>query len=65
MHHLIVEIKARCSDPEKIRTILRARGARFAGLDHQVDTYFRVSAGRLKLREGKIENALIFYCRER
>jgi len=30
-------------------------------MDHQVDTYFNVPAGRLKLREGNIENNLIFY----
>jgi predicted adenylyl cyclase CyaB len=29
-----------------------------------VDTYFRVATGRLKLREGNIENALIHYDRE-
>ena len=32
-------------------------------MDHQVDTYFRVPAGRLKIREGRIENALIYYQR--
>jgi predicted adenylyl cyclase CyaB len=58
-----VEIKARCPDPERVRAILRERQARFAGVDQQVDTYFRVPQGRLKLREGKIENALIFYRR--
>ena len=36
----------------------------FIGEDHQVDTYFNVPAGRLKLREGNIENALIHYERE-
>lgn len=61
MHHVNIEIKARCADPEKMRAILRLRGARFAGTDHQVDTYFRVPRGRLKLREGNIENALISY----
>jgi len=58
-----VEIKARCSDPARIRGILKARKARFKGLDHQIDTYFRVPSGRLKLREGNIENALIYYKR--
>jgi predicted adenylyl cyclase CyaB len=34
---------------------------RFIGEDHQVDTYFLVEKGRLKLREGNIENSLIYY----
>ncbi len=33
------------------------------GTDVQTDTYFNVSEGRLKLREGNIENALIHYIR--
>lgn len=62
--HQIIEIKARTADHDRIRAVLRARGARFVGLDHQVDTYFPVAHGRLKLREGAIENALIHYHRE-
>jgi adenylate cyclase class IV len=62
--HDNVEIKARAADLAPARAVLAARGARFAGLDHQVDTYFRVASGRLKLREGDIENALIHYERE-
>ena len=58
-----IEIKAKCSDLDKIREILNAKQARFVGVDHQVDTYFNVSHGRLKLREGNIENALIHYSR--
>jgi adenylate cyclase, class 2 len=34
------------------------------GNDKQTDTYFNVPHGRLKLREGQIENALIYYNRE-
>lgn len=63
MPHLNIEIKARCSDPDRVREILRGHGADFRGVDHQIDTYFRVPAGRLKLREGNIENSLIFYDR--
>lgn len=63
MRVINVEIKARCADAERVREVLRQRGARFAGADHQVDTYFHVPEGRLKLREGNIENALIFYRR--
>jgi adenylate cyclase, class 2 len=64
MTHLNIEIKARLSDPERIRQVLHAENAEFKGIDHQTDTYFRVPCGRLKLREGNIENNLIHYDRE-
>lgn len=57
-------MKARCSDHPRIRKILQTLGAEFKGVDHQTDTYFNVPAGRLKLREGTIENNLIYYRRE-
>ncbi|MFH5832501.1 class IV adenylate cyclase [Halalkalibaculum sp. DA3122] len=63
MDILNVEIKARCRNPDRIRSLLEERGADFKGTDHQVDTYFKVPGGRLKLREGTIENNLIFYAR--
>jgi adenylate cyclase class 2 len=63
MPHTNIEIKAKCPDPENIRRILRSNNADFKGTDHQIDTYFSVSRGRLKLRQGNIENALIFYNR--
>jgi len=59
-----IEIKARSGNQEKIRTILYSMHADFRGVDHQVDTYFNVPCGRLKLREGNIENNLIHYFRE-
>ncbi|MEZ4948613.1 MAG: class IV adenylate cyclase [Saprospiraceae bacterium] len=59
----IIEIKAKCSDQNRIRTILKENNARFVGLDHQIDTYFNVNHGRLKLRQGNIENTLIHYHR--
>lgn len=58
---LNVEIKARCSQPDAIRNYLLEHQADFKGTDHQCDTYFRVHNGRLKLREGNIENNLIYY----
>ena len=64
MKHLNIEIKAKCNDHEKIRSILKSRNADFKGTDHQIDTYFKVNNGRLKLREGNIENFLVFYERE-
>jgi adenylate cyclase, class 2 len=64
MPHLNIEIKARCPTHQTIREILHARHADFRGTDHQIDTYFKVNHGRLKLREGHIENAFIYYERE-
>lgn len=64
MGHLNVEIKAKCSDHNRVREILKTKKADFKGIDHQVDTYFNVNTGRLKLREGNIENFLIYYDRE-
>jgi predicted adenylyl cyclase CyaB len=64
MTHLNVEFKARCSDLDAIRRVLEATAARRVGADRQVDTYFRARRGRLKLREGGLENALIHYERE-
>jgi adenylate cyclase class 2 len=64
MKHLNVEIKARCADPERVREFLKQHHAEFKGTDHQADTYFNTSNGRLKLREGNIENNLIYYERK-
>lgn len=64
MSILNIEIKAKCENPEHIRSILQDHDADYKGLDHQVDTYFAVPDGRLKLRQGSIENNLIFYKRE-
>lgn len=61
MSYLNVEIKARCNNPENIRHYLLTNTADFKGTDEQLDTYFNVPNGRLKLREGNIENNLIFY----
>lgn len=63
MAHVNIEIKARCDNPEAIRQVLEECSAEFKGVDHQVDTYFNVPKGRLKLRQGNIENSLIFYDR--
>ncbi len=57
----IVEFKARCINHQPIKTILEERNARYVGEDHQIDTYYTVPKGRLKLREGTIERNLIYY----
>lgn len=61
--HLNVEIKARSRDPAASLRRLAALGADSRGEDHQVDTYFVVPEGRLKLRQGNMENSLIHYDR--
>jgi adenylate cyclase, class 2 len=62
--HINIEIKARTERQDEIRKILYSLHADYKGVDHQIDTYFNVSHGRLKLREGNIENNLIHYYRE-
>ena len=64
MSVLNFEFKARSSDIDALEKKLLALDPQFIGEDLQVDTYFNVNNGRLKLREGKIENALIWYERK-
>ncbi len=61
---LNIEFKASTNKLAELEAILQQHSPLFIGEDHQVDTYFNVAAGRLKLREGNIENALIHYERE-
>ncbi|PPK84791.1 putative adenylyl cyclase CyaB [Neolewinella xylanilytica] len=63
MQKHLVEIKARTQDHHHLRATLTQAGADFRGTDHQIDRYFRVPEGRLKLRIGNIERSLIFYRR--
>lgn len=62
-----VEIKARCSDFDRIRKILKAEYADFRGIDEQNDTYFHVKNGILKLRESVLpfERGLMYYERSK
>lgn len=64
MSILNIEFKAKSNDIIAAENILLQHNPTFIGEDHQVDTYFNVANGRLKLREGNIENALIHYERE-
>ncbi len=61
MKILNFEFKAISNDLDKLEQKLLELGPLFIGEDYQTDTYFKVNEGRLKLREGKIENALIYY----
>jgi adenylate cyclase, class 2 len=58
------EFKAACDNIVDAENKLLSLTPKFIGVDKQIDTYFNVKDGRLKLREGNIENALIWYKRE-
>ena len=58
---LNIEFKATTNKLAALETLLQQHNPLFIGEDHQIDTYFNVALGRLKLREGNIENALIHY----
>jgi predicted adenylyl cyclase CyaB len=45
-----IEFKARCTDHESLRTLALEIGAELEGVMVQVDTYYRTSNGRLKIR---------------
>lgn len=64
MQRINVEIKAKSQNPNEIHSLLADQQAEFLGTDKQIDTYFKVGKGRLKLRQGNIENALIHYFRD-
>ena len=62
----MVELKARVDNLEEIRNKLSQIGVQSLGTFHQVDTYYKVPTGRLKLREIKSKPGaeLIYYERE-
>lgn len=64
MNIINFEFKVRVEELDKLEQKLLQLNPVFKGEDHQTDTYFNVNKGRLKLREGNIENALIYYERE-
>ncbi|MBS4042665.1 MAG: class IV adenylate cyclase [Chitinophagaceae bacterium] len=58
-----IEFKVRTNQLKIQEEKLQSLQPIFIGLDHQIDTYFNTQKGRLKLRQGNIENALIHYNR--
>jgi adenylate cyclase, class 2 len=64
MPHINFEFKARTNNLSGLENKLIELNAQFIGEDQQTDTYFNVEKGRLKLREGNIENSLIYYERQ-
>lgn len=55
------EFKAKADDINGLEKKLLTLHPKYIGEDNQADTYFNVATGRLKLREGNIENSLIYY----
>lgn len=64
MNILNFEFKAHAKNLTALEEKLLQLNPKFVGKDHQIDTYFNVLTGRLKLREGNIETSLIHYERE-
>jgi adenylate cyclase class 2 len=66
VEHKMVELKARVLDLRAVREKLQELGARPVRTFHQIDTYFEIPIGRLKLRETEGENTaqLVYYERK-
>ena len=54
-------VKAIISDLNLIAEKLSRLKADFIGVDHQTDHYFKTTRGKLKLRQGTIENLITHY----
>ena len=61
MPNINFEFKAKTINLDALEKKILTLNPKFIGEDNQVDTYFNVALGRLKLREGNIENSLIYY----
>ena len=61
-----MELKAKVEDLDVVREKLTSLGAHYIGTFRQIDVYFDVPEGRLKLREVEDDNTaeLIYYQRE-
>lgn len=66
VEHKMVELKAKVDDLDVVRRKLTSLGAQHVGTFRQIDVYFNVPEGRLKLREveGNNKAELIYYERE-
>ncbi len=59
-----LELKARIADLEIVQDRVEALGAKRQGAEHQVDQYYQVPNGRMKLRRSSLDGAhLIVYLR--
>lgn len=59
-----LELKARVADLDATRECVRSLGGDLQGAEHQVDRYYQVPKGRMKLRRSSLDGAhLIVYLR--
>lgn len=59
-----IEIKARITDYDKVKSLIEELCPTPVQTEHQEDTFFNTHKGRLKLRETKTDSALIYYDRK-
>lgn len=59
-----IEIKARITDYDKVKSLIEELCPTPVQTEHQEDTSFNTHKGRLKLRETKTDSALIYYDRK-
>lgn len=59
-----IEIKAKIRDYEKVKKLTEELCPTLVQIEHQEDTFFNTTKGRLKLRETEINSALIYYARK-
>ncbi len=57
-------IKARLENHAEVEAILQSLDAEFIGLDKQTDYYYETEIGKLKYRDGNIENLITHYKRD-
>ncbi|GGG01470.1 class IV adenylate cyclase [Pontibacter amylolyticus] len=59
-----ISIKAHCASPSEAESTLLQHKADYVGLDMQTDTFYETELGKLKHRQGNIENVQMHYKRE-
>jgi len=58
-----LEIKVPIQNPSKLKTLVKKIGGKLIYSCKQVDVYYKVKSGRLKVRDSKGEKSIIFYNR--
>ncbi|MCQ2973698.1 MAG: class IV adenylate cyclase [Bacteroidales bacterium] len=64
MNTYTIEIKARCNNPERIKSILKTVEAQYQGCNHETDSYLKENSQILKLRERDNKVTIFKYSEE-